>query len=517
MKRLIWTLGITLTVFSLLGVASVHSLTSTPLSSQNLASGAKLEPSACWFDVPAALNVQCAWMATAPLPGQEISAFRLPVVIMKYQGADRKPDPLLYLAGGPGASAMLDKHNLENYWFKWFQSKAGMKRDLILFDQRGSGLSQPSVYCDDFRSLRAQVLSKPGTPVENARLYRNTTQQCYNSLQQQGVALEQLGTQYSAQDVYHLMQLLGHEQWNLLGVSYGTRLAFEVQSRYPQHVRSMSLDSVYPPNMHLLREWPDLLGNSLQRVFDFCASDSQCALENGDVKARFHSLMQQLRTQPLNVPVAGLHLGGLQQLQLNDEILLAMLFDSQYASASLGKLANMLRYLQEGKLQQVMPQIETYLYHQFDDSFHEAVFWAVECRDNPPIPDNDLEQRLSNLPELRYYLPTDYDVCDIWRNKAGDQVLVHNLQHPARQTPALILAGKDDPITPVSWAVDAAVHEFAKSKAYLFSFANISHSVLDNKHCANELLIGFLNEPNERPSADCRFEPEDFRVAAAAN
>lgn len=458
------------------------------------------------------MSVQCGWMDTAPLPGKLHASFRLPVVIMHYRGLDRRADPLVYLSGGPGASAFLDARSIETHWQAWFRNKSAMKRDLVLFDQRGSGMSKPTLHCNGFHQFRADTLSDPGTPLENARRYREVTRQCRDNLQQRGLPVDELGTRFSAGDVNDLMEVLGYQQWNLLGVSYGTRLAMEVQHRYPDKVRSMSLDSVYPPGAQLLREWPVLLDGSIQRLVRHCQEDSRCTLENGDIRERFDTLMRQLRRQPLLVPVADLQLGGLQELRLNDEVLLALLFNAQYASHSLGSLADMLRHLQEGRTELAMPYIRDYLYHQFDESFRESVFWAVECRDNPPVMRAELEQQLTELPELRYYLPHEYDVCDIWGNT--DETLRLDSMTEPRQTPTLILSGKDDPITPADWALDTAMHEFGSHKAHLFTFENISHSVLDNKRCAVDLLINFVNDPERRPSADCRFdEVTESRVA----
>ena len=45
------------------------------------------------------------------------------------------------------------------------------------------------------------------------------------------------------------MGALGPAQWNLYGVSYGSRVTMEVMRRYPEKIRSVVLDSVYPPSV----------------------------------------------------------------------------------------------------------------------------------------------------------------------------------------------------------------------------------------------------------------------------
>lgn len=118
-----------------------------------------------------------------------------------------------------------------------------------------------------------------------------------------------------------------------------------------------------------------MLNNSLQRLFQYCTADERCLLENGDIETRYHALMAQLRTTPLRIPVADLQLGNLQELQLNDEILLAMLFDAQYNSHQLEILTKFYPPFAGRPHRLSAEYINNYLYHQFDAAFREPVFW----------------------------------------------------------------------------------------------------------------------------------------------
>lgn len=511
MRKMVWLLLGGVLATAMLGIASNRPAPPEPISGKTLENGARFVPEKCWFDAGNRADVQCGFMHVAPARASGESSFQLPVIVMRYSGKDRQPDPLVYLAGGPGAAAWLDTKSVENYWLDWFKDKEGMKRDLILFDQRGTGLSKPSIQCPEYRELSASVLSNPGTPEQNAGRYREVTGQCRNRLLGEGAPLAELGTERSAGDVNDMLELLGYEQSNLLGVSYGTRLALEVQRQFPLKVRSLSLDSIYPPGEHLFRDWPDLLGKSIQRVFRECDLNDRCQLENGDIRVRYAALMSALRKEPMLIPVGNLRLGHLDTLKLNDEILLAILFDAQYMSNNLKGLPDLIRYLQEHRSDLAMSYIGNYLQHQFDDSFSEPVFWSVECHDNPAISRESMDERVNAHPELRYYLPHDYDVCDVWMGDSKPAGL--QLTEEPRQTPALILSGEDDPITPTAWAVKAAEEQFNPDSTYLFRFANIAHSVMDSKVCANELFVNFLNDPTRRPRADCRFD-DDVKTLA---
>ncbi|QTR50339.1 alpha/beta hydrolase [Candidatus Thiothrix anitrata] len=505
MQKIIWLLLGGLVMVIGLGLAPLHQTAKLEAAvAKTLPNGAQFVPDACWFTNTTKLSVSCGWLHTAPAKPGAPSAFRLPVIIMRHAGLGHQPDPLVYLAGGPGSAAWLDKDGVEQHWLAWFEQKYAMKRDLILFDQRGTGMSEPALGCQAYRELSASVLANPGTPTENAQRYLEVSQQCQQQLTQAGQPLDQLGTHLSAQDVNDLLTLLDYQQSNLLGVSYGTRLALEIQRLFPERVRSLTLDSLYPPGEHLLRDWPELLDNSLQRLFHYCRTDERCLLENGDIETRYNTLMIQLRTTPLRIPVADLHLGNLQELQLNDEILLAMLFDAQYNSYQLKELPSFIRHLQEGRIDLARAYIDTYLYHQFDAAFREPVFWAVECRDNPSISAASRMAKVNAYPHLSYYLPVDYDMCSVWNKNPQNLGLSTNKERI--NTPSLILSGEDDPITPTAWAVKAAKTQFADETAYLFSFRGIAHSVLDSKPCASDLFIGFINDPTQRPRADCRLD-----------
>ncbi len=506
MHKMVWLLLGGVLATAALGVASIRPTPLEPLSGRVLENGARFVPEKCWFSTDKRVDVQCGFMHVTPSAISHKSSFQLPVIVMRYTGKDRQPDPLVYLAGGPGAASWLDIRSVENYWLKWFSDKKGMKRDLILFDQRGTGMSKPSIQCPEYRALSASVLSNPGTPEQNASRYHEVTEQCRDRLVSEGTPLTELGTERSAGDVNDMLALLGYEQGNLLGVSYGTRLALEVQRQFPLRVRSLSLDSIYPPGEHLFRDWPDLLDKSIQRIFRECDLSDRCQLENGDIRVRYAQLMSKLRKHPMQIPVGELQLEQLDTLKLNDEILLAILFDAQYMSYNLKGLPDLIRYLQEDRYDLAMNYISNYLQHQFDDSFSEPVFWSVECHDNPAISRASMDEKVNAHPELRYYLPHDYDVCDVWTG--GNQFAGLQLTSEPRQSPALILSGEDDPITPTAWAVKAAEEQFNPETTYLFRFANIAHSVMDSKACANELFVNFLNDPSQRPSADCRFDGE---------
>ncbi|HEV8076896.1 MAG TPA: alpha/beta fold hydrolase, partial [Marinobacter sp.] len=174
----------------------------------------------CSFRMPEDFRADCATLRTPDDDG----AFALPVVVLRYEGEDRRPQPLLYLQGGPGASAGIDSEQGLWSWYH-FREFAGLKRDLVLMDRRGTGASRPRFVCRDYERQGRQIMGQAVTAEAENRAALETLEHC---LQHELVGFDpaRFGTRASARDVRALMALLQPDtQWHLLGVSYGTRLA----------------------------------------------------------------------------------------------------------------------------------------------------------------------------------------------------------------------------------------------------------------------------------------------------
>ena len=63
--------------------------------------------------------------------------------LIQSRSARPQPDPLVYLVGGPGSSG---SRLLQTSFDKYLRAFAG-DRDIIVIDQRGTGLSNPPLYC----------------------------------------------------------------------------------------------------------------------------------------------------------------------------------------------------------------------------------------------------------------------------------------------------------------------------------------------------------------------------------
>src|SRR5271167_4504845 len=134
-------------------------------------------------------------------------------------------DAVVALAGGPGQAALpLAPFIAEAI------APALHSRDLLVFDQRGTGSSDP---------LSCAALSSAGE-ASSAHSGSELIERCALQL---GPARGNYTTSESVEDLEAIRRAAGYEKLVLYGTSYGTKLALDYAERYPQHVEALVLDS----------------------------------------------------------------------------------------------------------------------------------------------------------------------------------------------------------------------------------------------------------------------------------
>lgn len=237
---------------------------------------------------------------------------QLGYVVLKSTGADPLPDPVVHLGGGPGLSPV----TAAEAWANAF-ALLRQERDVVLFDQRGTRLSEP-LRCEAYTAVLAvdsptdkssappaypAAISDPDALLQAAReKYGPVTDACVEDLLETGVDLTQYNSLASANDVVALVEALGYDTYNLYGVSYGTRLALEVMRSHPESgLRSVVLDSTYPPEIKSYEEFPQEPHQPAIQIFAGCAQDDACDAAYPDLKARFVALLARMRVEPVVV------------------------------------------------------------------------------------------------------------------------------------------------------------------------------------------------------------------------
>jgi pimeloyl-ACP methyl ester carboxylesterase len=194
----------------------------------------------------------------------------------KLAGAAPSRDAVVALAGGPGQAAL----PLAAFIAKTIAPALGT-RDLLVFDQRGTGTSDP--------------LSCPALEVPSDAPAPQLYERCAAEI---GPARGAYTTQESVEDIEALRVAGGYEKLVLYGTSYGTKVALEYAERYPQNVQALVLDSVIPSS-----GWEPLRIESFQAIpgilSELCAGDA-CAGITTDALTDMARLVKRLRGHVLS-------------------------------------------------------------------------------------------------------------------------------------------------------------------------------------------------------------------------
>jgi len=206
---------------------------------------------------------------------------------------------LLVNPGGPGFGGSI----LAEYASQIYDSALLDRFDIVGWDPRGTGLSEPSIDCiDDYDPFFAEIDITPETDAEQRELValaQEFADRCVSA--NDGIA-QFSGTNNSARDMDVLRRALGEETISYFGFSYGSELGATWATLFPDTVRAAVLDGAADPNA-------DSLESSLQQLEGFeaslstflkqCSSDPTCEFHNdGNAEAAFDDLMASLDASP---------------------------------------------------------------------------------------------------------------------------------------------------------------------------------------------------------------------------
>jgi pimeloyl-ACP methyl ester carboxylesterase len=172
---------------------------------------------------------------------------RLRVAVVRAAAAQAQPDLVTFLDGGPGGAATEDYPSIAGAF-----EPLRKQRAVLLVDQRGTGGSNVLDCEDEAGASLARAIEVLRTCV--TRLAPRAAPQYY-------------ATSDAVEDLEAVRRELGSRKLDLVGVSYGTRMAQQYARRYPDAVRALVLDSAVPNTLVLGSEHARNLEATLQELF----------------------------------------------------------------------------------------------------------------------------------------------------------------------------------------------------------------------------------------------------------
>lgn len=438
---------------------------------------------ACEHTVSKEIQLECYDIAV----GEHI----LSTTVLSATGTTSLKTPLVYLAGGPGEGGNTSPARLAD-WSLWYQRMA-LTQDFVLVDLRGLSPSQPSWDCGAYDLITKELWQQNLTYAQEAERSLPVLGECYqvfaDALLQRGIdgSVEQFNSRQNAADLADVLSRLGYQQWDLLGVSYGTRVALTAALSQPQ-VRRVILDSPYPLAQGELSDTPRLWAQAFTRFFSACDQGLWLCPQDADSEALFWRVYESLREQPITVTVENWSQNQSETWLLNGHRFAAVVYSAFYSSELFSMVYPALQALSERDTQPAQFLLELFYNTAFDPAFNDVIFWATECNDNAAESEVDY---LSVVDNLGLWAPL---FADDWRlDFCRQNSFFTPGQKPAMEkvrVPTLIAVGKWDPVTP---ATDAqALLQWLPRGLYL-PLPDHSHAEFFNNPCAAPVISWFLS------------------------
>ncbi len=441
------------------------------------------EPIECPFGNATSYRIECGYV-TVPMNHSQPERGTIRIAVAIVHSPAPQPDPVVFLAGGPGDNGTMRAPLTAVTYAELLKS-----RDLIIFDQRGAGMSQPRLDCPQITSALFADSTEFAEAVESTVACSHQS-----SMEIDGVTL--FNTQQSAGDVAFLISALGYSQANLLGVSYGTRLGLTVLAEHPEQIRSAVLDSVTPLQINVYEQIPSGFDRALGELEAMCQADFECRLAYPNLQNRYYDLYERLDAAPIIFEDTNRQ----TQHQITGQVLSQFVLMSLYRRESISQLPAALSELEAGNYTPLADWLAAMPLIAGGQGIGMTL--AVMCADQGS---RTSPERISAIeaqyhpalsPDFGFFGSGGAELCAAW----GVDFSTPGQDIPAVSTvPTLLLGGQFDPVTPPVWA---ALASETLRDSQVIELANIGHGVAVSQ-CGLQLAAAYFDDPTRSLAGLC--------------
>src|SRR6476619_5989785 len=210
---------------------------------------------------------------------------RLMVAKFPARSPEKRADPVVYLAGGPGDIAPLEVNGL-------IAADFIRERDILAVSQRGTMFSEPALTCAPVDHFARELLGLRFYSEATKRAHLAATEACHRELAATGADLSAYNSTENAADIADLRRALGLTTWNVYGTSYGSYLAQTLMRDHPEGIRSVILDSVLPTTYTIPGNWQSARAG-FDNLFQACAAETACSAAHARLEKTFTELVNK--------------------------------------------------------------------------------------------------------------------------------------------------------------------------------------------------------------------------------
>lgn len=439
-----------------------------------------------WSSCKGSPTLKCA---TLDVPydyeNPSLGSFALAV---RMRPADKSPSvgPLFVNRGGPGAESASMATDAEFYFSKQLLDHF----DVVAFDPRGTGASQPFVDCIDEIDAYFAADITYDSPDERQRLIDDA--QAFNDACQEksGEILPYISTNASARDIDTLRRALGYDKISYFGFSYGSELGAAWAKFFPDTVRAAVFDGASDPNATYLQAGLDQAAGferELNSFFADCASRKTCAAYNGgDPAALFDEMMRRVERDPLFV--------NDKRTLVTSTVAYTAVVDAMYSSALWPTLAEAIADATKKPIADgtgLLALYDDYYQRRPDGSYDNLLeaFIAISCLDdNGDETVDDVEAQIPTFeaiaPRLGRFFAIGYN-CALWPVKSKPKTPMSDIGNG----PVVVVGTTGDAATPLESSRKMAA---ALSDGRLIVATENQHTGYGTSECVTDSVDAYL-------------------------
>ncbi|WP_231513436.1 alpha/beta fold hydrolase [Mycobacterium paragordonae] len=445
-------------------------------------------------------NYSCGYLSV-PENRDDPKSRTIRILVARVKAANNapKPDPIVFLAGGPGGAGTLNAPAVV---------AAGMNadRDVIFVNQRGTVHSDPHLSCPEMDDFETRAVQLPFQAPATADLDAAAVAACRNRLSSSGADFAAYDTRENAADIADLREQLRINEWNVYGVSYGTDLAQQLLRNHPKGIRSMVLDSVVAPHVNIVDHWWDAPASGLAAIFVACANQPACAAAYPNLPTVFVDTVNTLSRNPIEVttPTPG---GEPTHVTIDGFKVVPLVLDWSADPAKVVDIPRMIYQLSRGDGALAAAGIAAAAPSKSERGLLGAgLALGAYCQEMAAWtdPDQALSQARRAMPGLSdsvlQITPTGswiFRECQAWglgRSDTADTL-------PAlSKVPTLILSGSFDSSTAPQWVREVTT---GLPNSVALRFPGVGHSVIPASACAQQIMSSFLDNPRTDVDQSC--------------
>jgi pimeloyl-ACP methyl ester carboxylesterase len=399
----------------------------------------------------------------------------LRLALIKSRASAANSDIVVFLAGGPGQAAV----------DTWPQIAGAFEpllkhHHVLLLDQRGTGESN-ALSCK-----RSEGVSEAGEDFNPERV-RQHTRDCLAIVEKKADP-RYYTTTVAADDLEAVRAALGGPQFDLVGVSYGTRMAQQYLMRHPDGVRSVVLDSVAPNELALGEDFAGNLEGALKANFSTCVQTPACQKAFGDPYANLFTLRDQLRAKPQDYTYRDPVTFKTDTMHLNQYDLAGLVRMFAYTPETAALLPLSISQGLHGDYTPLVGQ-DKILTGDLSDLADNGMQMSVLCSEDAdllsPRPE-DANALLGNL-----LIQSMQAMCEVWPHGTRPA----DFHTPLKtDKPVLVLEGELDPVTPPRYGEQVVKN---LSNAHLIVAKGQGHNVI-GRGCIPKVVEDFVDDLNPK-------------------